>query len=55
MAGEYHVVPVGDLVDHDAEDAAEDNCVCRPRVMPVQRLDGSVGWLVVHNALDGRP
>ena len=46
-----HVVPVDDLIEHitDGED-----CPCGPVTEPVEREDGSMGWLVVHNALDGR-
>lgn len=47
--GEVHVVPLGDLVDHEPGD-----CVCGPRTEPVPRPDGSVGWLIVHHSLDGR-
>lgn len=47
----YHVHPIGDLVDHEL---AGDGCVCGPRVEPVPRGDGSMGWLIVHNSLDGR-
>lgn len=34
------------------EDA--DDCPCGPVAEPVKRADGSVGWIVKHNALDGR-
>lgn len=47
----YHVVPRGDLVEHDTNGS---DCVCAPRVEPVQRDDGSYGWLVTHHSLDGR-
>lgn len=47
-----HVAPVGDLVEHDIGDNGE--CVCGPRYVPVKRADGSVGWVVTHNSLDGR-
>jgi hypothetical protein len=46
-----HVVPVGDLVDHEH---LGDDCVCGPAVEPVPRQDGSFGWLVTHHSLDGR-
>lgn len=46
-----HVFPVGDLVEHDTSGAA---CVCGPADEPVEREDGSVGWVVVHHSLDGR-
>ena len=50
MSDTVHVEPIGDLIEH--EDSAE--CPCLPTVEPVKRDDGSVGWLVVHNAWDGR-
>ena len=46
-----HVLPVNDLIVHDQEG---DNCPCGPNVEPVEREDGSFGWLYVHHALDGR-
>lgn len=46
-----HVVPVNDLVEHDSSGA---DCVCGPTVEPVMRDDGSNGWLITHNSLDGR-
>ena len=48
-----HVFPVDDLVEHDTE-TSEPDCVCGPEVQPVVREDGSVEWLLVHQALDGR-
>jgi hypothetical protein len=45
-----HVIPVNDLIEH----AMVDDCVCVPRVEPVPRDDGSMGWLYVHHSLDGR-
>lgn len=48
-----HVAPVGDLVGHDTS-TVEADCACGPRVEPVKRDDGSVGWLIVHASLDGR-
>lgn len=53
MADHLHVAPVGDLIDHDIS-TTEPDCVCGPRVEPVQRDDGSMGWLIVHASLDGR-
>lgn len=46
-----HVLPIGDLIEH--EDVGTD-CVCGPTERPVKAADGSVGWVVVHNSLDGR-
>ena len=50
MSGTAHVHPLGDLIEHQLDD----ECPCAPRQEPVKREDGSVGWLVVHNSLDGR-
>lgn len=49
--GSVHVWPDSDLIDHDLDG---DNCVCGPTTDPVKRDDGSVGWVIVHHALDGR-
>lgn len=46
-----HVTPVNDLIDHLEY---EDDCVCGPTVEPVERDDGSFGWLITHHSLDGR-
>lgn len=53
MAGTVHVTPVGDDVEHDTS-TYEPDCACGPEVRPVQRPDGSTGWLIVHASLDGR-
>lgn len=45
-----HVVPTADRIEHNLSD----DCVCGPRVEPVKREDGSVGWIAVHHSLDGR-
>jgi hypothetical protein len=45
-----HVHPVGDLIEHEISE----DCLCGPRVQPVVREDGSIGWLIVHHSLDGR-
>jgi hypothetical protein len=47
---ELHVVPLGDLIEHEASD----ECPCGPRPQSVTRDDGSIGWLQVHHSLDGR-
>lgn len=47
---EAHVMPNNDLIEHECHD----ECPCGPTVEPVQRQDGSVGWLYVHHSLDGR-
>lgn len=46
-----HIYPLNDLVEHDTNGEA---CVCGPTDTPVEREDGSFGWLVIHHALDGR-
>jgi hypothetical protein len=46
-----HVEPVNDLIEHDT---SGQTCVCGPTERPVVRDDGSIGWVVVHNSLDGR-
>lgn len=46
-----HIIPVNDLVEHDTD---SDGCPCGPRVEPVERDDGSYGWLLTHHSLDGR-
>lgn len=45
-----HVMPKDDLVPHKH---AED-CPCGPTTEPVERDDGSMGWVVIHHSLDGR-
>jgi len=45
-----HVIPNGDLVDHESTP----DCPCGPTSDPVERADGSVGWVHVHHSLDGR-
>lgn len=49
-ADTVHVVPISDLTEHDSDE----DCVCIPTVEPVQRDDGSTGWMYVHHSLDGR-
>lgn len=46
-----HVIPVNDLIAHDT---SGDDCPCGPRTEPVFRADGTNGWLIRHNSLDGR-
>jgi len=45
-----HVRPDDDYVEH----TESEDCVCGPEVIPVQREDGSYGWVYSHHALDGR-
>lgn len=47
---DLHVHPVNDLIEH----VLDDTCPCGPRDEPVQRDDGSMGWIAVHHSLDGR-
>lgn len=48
----HHVIPQNDLIEHDT--STIDGCICGPTCELVDRSDGSFGWLVVHNSLDGR-
>lgn len=52
MSDTFHVIPLNDLVEHDTD--GEERCVCGPTTEPVERDDGSFGWLVTHHSLDGR-
>lgn len=49
----YHVWPLDDDVQHDT-DNDDGDCVCGPAIEPVERDDGSIGWLITHHSLDGR-
>lgn len=51
MTGAVHVLPVGDLIEHEN---VGDECPCGPTAQPVKREDGSVGWVILHHSLDGR-
>jgi hypothetical protein len=42
-----HVYPVGDAVAH----VLTEDCVCGPAIEPVEREDGSYGWLITHHGL----
>ena len=46
-----HVYPANDLIEHVTD---SDECACGPTSEPVERDDGSTGWLVTHHSLDGR-
>ena len=46
---DVHCMPVNDLIEHTYVD-----CPCVPEVIPVEREDGSVGWVMAHHSLDGR-
>lgn len=45
-----HVIPLDDLITHEVTE----DCVCGPIIKPVERRDGSIGWLISHNSLDNR-
>lgn len=47
---DLHIVPVGDLIEHDTDG----ECACGTTDRAVKRDDGSVGWIAVHHSLDGR-
>lgn len=47
---DLHVYPLDDLIAH----TLDDECPCGPEDRPVERKDGSIGWLAVHHSLDGR-
>lgn len=50
MSEPIHIMPIDDLLEHEYED-----CSCLPVTKPVEEDDeGSIGWMVVHNAWDGR-
>jgi len=53
MTDVLHVVPLDDLIDHDSS-TREPDCACGPETRPVEREDGTIGWLLVHHSLDGR-
>lgn len=46
-----HVVPGGDLIEHDTEH--EDGCVCGPRTELRETSFGDA-WLYIHHSLDRR-
>ncbi len=49
-ADSLHVYPLGDLIEHEVSET----CACLPTVEPVERDDGSYGWIHKHHSLDGR-
>jgi hypothetical protein len=49
-----HVFPLDDLIEHDTSPESGDTCVCGPEIEPVERSDGTFGWVVMHGSLDGR-
>lgn len=52
MGSTVHVVPVADLIGHETN--LGDSCPCGTTTEHVKRADGSSGWIVIHNSLDGR-
>lgn len=46
-----HVIPVNDLIEHLTDGSG---CPCGPTDDPVERDDGSYGWVAIHHPLDGR-
>jgi hypothetical protein len=50
-ARDFHVYPINDLVEHDTSGG---DCVCGLTTEPVERDDGSLGYMIVHHSLDGR-
>jgi hypothetical protein len=50
MTDPYHVIPLGDLIEHECSE----DCPCGPEPQPVERDDGSMGWVLSHHSLDGR-
>lgn len=47
--GDFHIVPVGDLVEHEP-----DGCVCGPRAGMARGPDGMLRTCYLHRSLDGR-
>lgn len=45
-----HVIPRGDLIDHDSND----DCVCGPTTEAVPMGEYGYGWMSWHHSLDGR-
>jgi len=48
--GRYHVLPIADLIAHEADT----DCVCGPTCLPVVSNGTVTGFTYSHNALDGR-
>jgi hypothetical protein len=48
-----HVRPRNDVIEHDTS-SEEPDCICGPEVRPVERDDGSIGYVIVHHSMDGR-
>lgn len=48
---DWHVYPLDDVVGHEVDGG---DCACGPRLDPVKREDGSMGWMHIHHSIDGR-
>lgn len=48
MENNWHVYPVNDLLPHNTESMY---CECNPKL---ERNENDDGWIIVHNAWDGR-
>ncbi len=49
----FHVMPCNDLREH--VNKADQSCWCNPELQEVLDQNGAmVGWILVHNAMDGR-
>lgn len=46
-----HLYPENDVIDHDTD---SDDCWCGPKTSPTKEPDGSIGWVILHNSIDGR-
>jgi hypothetical protein len=49
--GDHHVYPVEDLIEHMTDGG---DCPCGPTTEPVEREDGSIGYVITHHSLDVR-
>lgn len=49
---DLHIVPVGDLVEHDTNVGSE--CACGPTDTPIKSDEGVIRFMAVHHSLDGR-
>lgn len=48
MSNNWHIEPLNDLKSHNTNSMA---CDCNPTL---ERTENDDGWLVIHNAWDGR-
>lgn len=47
-----HVVPIGDLIEHETDE--DEVCACGPLVGLVEGEDGTLHFRVIHHSLDDR-